>query len=134
MIFDICQRKDGSGFGDDGETLYCRLDWRNGGYYLALRQYARFDKENATVRENKWNRLQEYKRAFHDTVAELGSTIRFTFDKPVSDWSGNYESEIAVVFFNDSEKSPQQVLDTIPEIIKSFVARIGGASTQTGDD
>jgi hypothetical protein len=124
VIFDFCLRHDEPGFEDYGEHLYCRLDWRKGGYYLAVRQYAKFNKENVTVRESKWNRFQEYREVFETVLKELANPVPFEFDKPVSDWSGKYESEIAVVFFNDSDKSPQNVLDAIPEILKSFVARI----------
>jgi hypothetical protein len=112
--------------GGSGEVLFHRVDARSAEkgqrrYYLSTRQYAGV-KGNAEARTEKLRRLQLYRHAFRDAVAE--SECGLLFSDPAGDYQGANESEVGILFFDDATNTVRAVLDRFAIVHRGFVARI----------
>jgi len=84
-------------YGDKAETLFYRLDRRIGGYYISLRQYANI-RDDEECRRHKVERLGRYRKL----VSGLAYVGPLQMGRPVTDRSGNNESEIVVFFLREN--------------------------------
>ena len=112
--------------GEIDEQVYYRLDFRkndvtqNWNYYLCLRHYAGV-KGNSTGKEEKIKRLEVYKNIFSSIDK---SSVKLKFSAVRNDWSGANQSEIAILFFDDKNNSPKNVLIELPAIHQKFVNEV----------
>jgi hypothetical protein len=106
------------------ETLFHRVDARQDAgerrYYVSTRQYARV-KNSPEARREKLVRLGRYRALFRDAVTDAGTPLRF--GKPSGDHRGANESEIGVLFFDDTQTT-RDVLEHFPAVHRAFVARV----------
>jgi hypothetical protein len=80
----------------------------------------RFLIEDKTETSHHSGQLQRYREAMGDArVAPLGR-----FDRPSTDNRGKNESEIAVLYFDETSNTPNGVLSLLPAIHEAFVAGI----------
>lgn len=108
--------------GGIGEVFFHRVDRREGGrFYLSTRQYAKV-KGNPQARRAKVARLGEHRQAFEAARAEARTSL--VFGKPAGDNQGANESEIGVLFFNDSTNTTHAVLEEFPRVHEAFVSRL----------
>jgi hypothetical protein len=116
--------------GKIGEALFHRVDKRNvakgkSGYYLSTRQYA-LVKGNVEAKKAKVARLRQHREAFREAVKDAGSSL--VFGEPAADHQGANESEIGVLFFDDSTNTTQAVRDLFPRVHEAFVKRLRAGS------
>lgn len=117
--------------GQIDEVLFHRVDKRHddrgqpGRYYLSTRQYAPV-KGKPDASATKLDRLRAYRAAFDAAVEEVG--VGLTFGKPATDLRGANESEIGVLFFDESNNTTSRVLELFPLVHRAFVERIAAAS------
>ncbi|MEI9937863.1 MAG: hypothetical protein WDO69_11650 [Pseudomonadota bacterium] len=103
------------------ESLFYRLDRRTGGWYLAIRQYAKVQAADA-ARAVKLARLAEYRRQFDCVLSIIEG--RPVFKQPSTDRQGKNESEVAVLFFDDATNTTSRVLEALPRIHEAFLSAI----------
>ena len=108
-------------YNQSSEYVFYRVDSRKDRPYLSIRQYTDEKvKDSTELKDKKLKRLKEYKFLFKAVCAES----LFEFEDPLNDWSGNKESEIAVLFFNKDTNSAKELWSKWPELHNSFVDRI----------
>ncbi len=113
---------------DDSEILFYRIDKRKNKetnkneFYFAIRHYLNIDKKDHEARKKKIERFKEYRKIF-DSLPKGNLSVTFSQYR-TNDWSGHKESEVATLFFNKTENSLENVLDSIPRIHKKFLKRI----------
>ena len=117
---------DGGLPGKIGEALFHRIDKRNvakgkSGYYLSTRQYA-LVKGNVEAKKAKVARLWQHREAFRDAVKDVDCSL--VFGEPAADHQGANESEIGVLFFDESKNTTQAVRDRFPVVHEAFVKRL----------
>jgi hypothetical protein len=108
------------------DGLFLRIDKRkaDGGevkYYLSIRQYAEV-KGKPAEQEAKRLRLGKYRVLFDESRKAINSNLQF--DVPRADHKGANESEIGVLFFNDTTNSTNAVLAEFPAVHGEFVRRL----------
>ncbi len=109
------------------ESLFHRVDARNDAgkkrrFYLSTRQYAAV-KSNPVARAAKLERLAKYVDAFQHAVRAGGTGL--TFSTPSTDRRGANESEIGILFFDESVNTIPAVLDAFAAVHAAFVQRLG---------
>ncbi|MCL4750452.1 MAG: hypothetical protein KJ015_09840 [Myxococcales bacterium] len=108
-----------------GESFFHRVDKRRHGdgdrYYLSTRQYAEV-KGSPEARKAKVSRLWQHRRAFDEAKKVPGTSL--VFSKPSGDSRGANESEIGVLFFDDSTNTTRAVLEQFPRIHEAFITRL----------
>lgn len=115
------------------EVLFHRVDKRQddqgnrGRYYLSTRQYAPV-KGNRDAADAKLKRLKAYRAEFSSAIQEV--TAELTFATPATDLRGANESEIAVLFFDESNNTTLRILELFPSVHEAFVRRIAGSRDQ----
>ena len=115
------------------EKLFLRVDARQDDdgqrrYYLCLRQYAYVkgrETTNPGVRQAKLARLAMYKAHLQAARAEAGTTLRFA--KASNDYQGANESEVGLIFFDDTVHAPAAVLAAWPTLHRAFITRVSVA-------
>jgi hypothetical protein len=112
--------------GGQGEYLFHRIDKRKNdqgdqAFYLSTRQYA-VVKEQPEARQQKLERLREYRGLFDSIVRELNEGL--CFSKPAADFAGANESEIGILFFDAEANTTMNVLDRFPTLHARFVERV----------
>lgn len=112
------------------DGIFYRLDWRNNGYYLAIRQYLDYDKTDVCkehlnetdtnkIIEDKMKRLDRLKGCFNNTIENMISRgIQVLETGKVSN-RGSKESEIGV-FFIQGKNSFKRIIEFIPVFNEIF--------------
>jgi len=114
--------------GETGEALFHRIDQRKergkGSYYLSTRQYADV-KKSPEAKRAKISRLRAHQAAFQAAVTATGTPLKFS--RPAGDNQGANESEIGILFFDESVNTPAMVLECFPLIHRAFVESLAAA-------
>lgn len=103
-----------------GEYLFYRLDGRINkktkeyGYYLSLRHYADV-KGNEESTQKKFERFGKMQKIFQQIDPSMMINVSNR---------GTNESEIAVLFFDNEDNTPQKVLQKMPPLHKRFCDEI----------
>jgi hypothetical protein len=79
--------------------------------------------ETASV---KLERLRAYRVAFDASVKEAGGGL--VFAKPATDLRGANETEVGVLFFDESDNTTSRVLELFPSVHRAFVEGIAVGS------
>lgn len=103
------------------EYIFYRVDSRKDHPYFSIRQYTDEKvKDHTELKDKKLKRLKEYKSLFKAACA--GS--KFQFQDPLNDWSGNKESEIALLFLNSDTNSTKELWSKWPRLHNRFIDEI----------
>ena len=120
--------KNDNQYEDKTEHVFLRFDFRNdrdepderrkSKYYLSLRQYAylKDQPDLADAKKRKLDRLGQMIKIFDEVAKDCGlkpGRIR-------QDWSGAFESEIGIFFFEPKGNTPPEFLDHLPKVLCDF--------------
>jgi hypothetical protein len=114
------------------EVLFHRVDKRQndqgqkGCYYLSTRQYAPVKAKPESAKA-KLQRLGDYRAAFNAAVKETATGLAFAV--PAADHRGANESEVGILFFDDSNNTTSRVLELFPAVHRAFLAKIANGPT-----
>ena len=118
-----------SSYPEGTEELIYQVGQRRGAYFLSLRQYARVT-GNQQAKHKKLARLAVFRDIFDRVQKKLregnmDDKVTLKFGRRIGDHSGHIESEIAVLFFDEENNTPERVLQEFPEIHKAFFDELG---------
>ncbi|MEH7225204.1 PD-(D/E)XK nuclease family protein [Bacillus sp. JJ1566] len=117
------------------EALFYRLDSRQEGFYLSIRQYYNYDsnfsKLNKPLESYRWdkvNRLNKLIKIFQEIMEQFekeNPSYLLVNGKRVTDRAGKKESEIGVFFINGMN-TPDKIMRFIPEFHQRFLKEVKG--------
>ncbi|WP_283591230.1 PD-(D/E)XK nuclease family protein [Clostridium butanoliproducens] len=106
------------------DGIFYRLDQRNDGYYLAIRQYLDYSKvdvckehlnetDKAKIIESKMERLERLKKCFERALDNMNLKVIDVLEKGKVSNRGAKESEIGVFFINE-KNTFRKIIEFIP--------------------
>ncbi len=116
------------------DGIFYRLDRRNDGYYLAIRQYLDYSKVNvckehlnetdeSKIIESKMKRLERLKKCFERALENMNLKGIDVLEKGRVSNRGSKESEIGVFFINE-KNTFRKILEFIPVFNGMFESEI----------
>lgn len=115
------------------DGIFYRLDWRNDGYYLAIRQYLDYSKDVCKERLNetdeakiidcKRERLKRLRECFKRALVNMKSNGIGVLDKGSVSNRGSKESEIGVFFINE-KNTFRKMIEFVPAFNEIFESEI----------
>ena len=113
---------------DYDDVLYYRIDIRKNKeisekqYFLGIFHYSKYPKNNHEVKEKKKERLKKFIDIFNKIKPQEISSLKFSMVN--QDHSGDYQSDIAVLFFNEKENTVFNVVKELPKVHNAFLKKI----------
>ena len=116
------------------DGIFYRLDWRNEGYYLAIKQYLDYSKvevckehlnetDEVKIIENKKERLKGLKQCFERALKNMKCKGIDVLEKGTVSNRGKKESEIGVFFINENNTF-RRIIEFVPVFNEIFESEI----------
>lgn len=115
------------------DSLFYRLDWRNDGYYLSIRQYLDYktdsckqylnETDESAIINDKAKRLERLKRCFNETLEEMKQKGIEVLETGKISNRGLKENEFGV-FFIEGDNTFSKMIKFFPVFNKTFEEKI----------